>query len=66
MKQHTLDVPGISCGHCVRAISRAVAQLDGVASVDVDVATKTVTVVGDTARDDICTAIGDAGYQVAG
>ena len=61
--ERTYQVSGISCDHCKRAIEGEVATVAGVATVDVDVEHKTVTVVGgdDTA---IRRAIDDAGYDV--
>ncbi|MBC7805592.1 MAG: heavy-metal-associated domain-containing protein [Akkermansiaceae bacterium] len=40
----TLSAPDITCGGCANAIRRAVAALDGVVDVSVDVAAKTVRV----------------------
>jgi copper chaperone CopZ len=62
----TYDVPGISCSHCAAAIRGEVESVAGVASVDVDLDTKTVTVSGaslDAAA--IVAAIDEAGYEVA-
>ena len=72
MADHTrlvLNVPGISCNHCRMAIEGAVAGLDGVESVAVDVAAKSVEVVFDgqlVDRERIASAIGDEGYEVTG
>ena len=55
------DVPGISCDHCVRAISSELENVIGVTSFDVDVDDKSVTVTGGADRD-IIEAIDDAGY----
>lgn len=60
---HTFEVPGISCGHCVDAISSEVSALDGVTAVDVDLETKIVTVTGGH-HDAIVAAIDEAGYDV--
>ena len=46
-EQITYVVPGMSCDHCKRAIEGEVAQVQGVASVEVDVEAKTVTVVAE-------------------
>lgn len=62
----TYSVPGVSCAHCKHAIESEVSQVAGVASVDVDVDAKTVTVVGDAAEPEIIAAIDEAGYEVAG
>jgi len=59
----TYSVPGISCDHCKRAIEAEVSTVADVASVEVDVDAKLVTVTG---GDDsgIRAAIDDAGYDV--
>lgn len=61
---HTYSVPGVSCDHCVKAITDEVSPLEGVSSVAVDLEAKTVTVAG---GDDgaIRAAIDEAGYDVA-
>jgi copper ion binding protein len=60
----TFHLPGISCQHCVAAITDSVAPLPGVVALRVDLETKTVTVEGgDEAA--IVAAIDDAGYDVA-
>ena len=62
----TLTVPGMSCGHCEAAVKREVTKVAGVASVDVDLATKLVTVSGAALdRGSIVEAIDEAGYDVA-
>ena len=60
----TYSVPGISCDHCKRAIEAEVSTVADVASVEVDVAAKLVTVIG---GDDsgIRAAIDEAGYDVS-
>lgn len=65
MNTRTYSVPGISCEHCVNAITGEVEKLGGVTNVHVDVAAKTVTVVGDVSDDAIRAAIDEAGYDVA-
>ena len=57
-------VPGISCDHCRSAIEGEVATVADVESVTVDVAAKTVSVVGGS-RAAIVAAIDEAGYDVA-
>ncbi len=59
-------VPGMTCEHCTRAVASAVDTVAGVASVDVDLESKVVTVVGDPLDDGaLRAAIADAGYEAA-
>ncbi len=65
MKQVTLRVEGMSCGHCVNAIESALKDLG--ASGKVDLAGKTVEVTFDEGKlqlEAIKAAIEDQGYDV--
>lgn len=59
-----LTVEGMSCGHCVRAVTRAIRTLDPDARVDVDLSAGVVTVVGDVAAEQAAAAIAAEGYPV--
>lgn len=63
MNEMTLSVPGMTCDHCVRAISSSVADVAGVKTVAVELASKTVRITGEADRADVCEAIADAGYE---
>jgi copper chaperone len=66
--QSELDysVPGVSCEHCVSAVTDEVEQVDGVESVVVDLESKRVTVKGRSIDDRaVRAAIDDAGYDIA-
>ena len=43
----TYDVTGMTCGHCVHAVSTEVEAITGVRTVSVDVATGRLTVEGE-------------------
>jgi copper chaperone len=60
-----LEVSGMTCGHCVSAITSAVSALPGVTGVDVDLEEGSVRVEGTPAADAVTAAIEDAGYDVA-
>jgi copper chaperone len=60
-----LEVRGMSCGHCVSAITSAVSALPGIAGVDVDLGAGTVSVSGTPDAVQVTAAIEDAGYDVA-
>jgi copper ion binding protein len=62
----TYSVPSISCAHCKKAIETEVGKLSDVSSVEVDVAAKTVTVVGEATDEEIRSAIEEVGYDVEG
>lgn len=57
-------VPGISCQHCVNAITTSVGAVPGVTGVDVSLDDKTVTVSGEAEPGQVEAAIEDAGYDI--
>lgn len=63
-KELTYTVPGVSCGHCVSTITEAVESVDGVEVVDVDLASKRVTVRGQPEDVSVRAAITGAGYDL--
>lgn len=67
MTTATYTVTGMTCDHCVRAVSQEVSKLDGVTSVDVDLASGAVTVVSDEPLDSgrVRAAVDEAGYSLA-
>jgi copper chaperone len=62
----TISVTGMTCDHCVRAVTTEVGQIPGVTGVDVDLATGQVAIESDAPIDDgaIRAAIDEAGYEV--
>ena len=60
-----LRVRGMSCGHCVAAITSAVTALPGVTDVAVELAGSVVRVGGTASAAAVTEAIQDAGYDVA-
>jgi copper chaperone CopZ len=64
MSEIRFTVPGMSCDHCVRAVSSEIAKVAGVEHVDVDLATKAVIVMGEGIdRDTVWVAVDEAGYE---
>ena len=63
----TYTVVGMTCDHCVRAVTDEVNRLDGVTAVDVDLASGRVVVTADAPIDDaaFAAAVDEAGYRVA-
>ncbi|MEX5489203.1 copper chaperone [Pseudomonas sp. URMO17WK12:I10] len=60
---HVFTVEGMTCGHCVKAVTQAVQALDGAAKVDVDLAKKQVHVDSSADPAQIRAAIQEEGYQ---
>jgi len=60
----SFQVQGMSCGHCVQTVTKAVQAIDAKAQVQVDLATGDVRVESSAARAAIAEAIGEAGYEV--
>ena len=61
----TFNVQGMTCGHCERAVTRAVKGVDPQAEVKVDIAAGRVEVVTTQPWDALAKAIADEGYTVA-
>lgn len=63
----TINVTGMSCGHCVNAVTEELTAIDGVSSVEVDLSTGAVTFESDRpiADDAVAAAIDEAGFELA-
>ena len=57
-----LNVPDMSCGHCVGSITEAIKSIDPKAEVKTDLATKIVTVKSTQPAARISQVLDDAGY----
>ncbi|MCM3790796.1 copper chaperone CopZ [Domibacillus indicus] len=67
MEKTTLNVQGMSCGHCIKAIEDSVGKLGGVSSVQVDLQANKVDVEYDTNQvsiEKIKETIDDQGYDI--
>ena len=58
------NVQGMSCGHCVKAITQALQAMDPAASVRIDLAAKEVGVESALTADEVIAAISEEGYEV--
>ena len=63
----TFIVSGMTCGHCVAAVTEKVSRLDNVTSVEIDLPTGTVAVRSTGPVDPVAfaAAVDDAGYEVS-
>ncbi len=67
METTTYRVVGMTCDHCVRSVKSEVAKLEGVSTVEVDLASGQVTVESErpVRPEAFAAAIEEAGYEVA-
>lgn len=68
MKNRSVEVPNISCGHCVKTIERELAELAGVGSVSADQAERSVHVEWDeegTSWEEVEALLREIGYPPA-
>jgi copper chaperone CopZ len=63
----TYTVSGMTCTHCVQAVTGELSALPGVADVRIDLTTGAVIVtsVDPLADDDVRAAVDEAGYELA-
>jgi copper chaperone len=66
MATKTYTVSGMTCGHCVSAVSGEIGKLPGVTDVAVDLASGAVTVMSEQPLDDaaVGAAVDEAGYEL--
>ena len=55
-------VPDMNCGHCTASVDKALRALDPSAKVDIDLASKTVTVASAKDSSSLQAALSEAGY----
>lgn len=67
MNTHQFQVPDLSCGHCVAAVTRALQALNPLVQVQADPASKAVQVQAPVAlsREQLAAALSEAGYPPA-
>ena len=70
MSTQTVAVQGMTCGHCVKAVTEEVSAIPGVSEVAVDLvnggtSTVTITAAEPVSDEAIAAAIDEAGYTIA-
>ena len=61
----TYTVTGMTCGHCVAAVTSEVSKVPGAGEVAVDLASGTLTVSGSPDDAAVRDAVDEAGYALA-
>ncbi|HEV7264130.1 MAG TPA: heavy-metal-associated domain-containing protein [Falsiroseomonas sp.] len=57
------DIPDMTCGHCVKTVTKAVQSIDPDATVQADLAAHVITVASNADAARLSTAISAAGYE---
>lgn len=68
-KELTINIEGMSCGHCTNAVHQKISSIEGVSQTDVSLADKNAKVEYDsdtTSREDIVEAVMETSFQVVG
>lgn len=66
MSTTTYQVSGMTCGHCVQAVTSEVSAIDGVTDVQVDLESGRVDVTGEGVTEEaVRAAVDEAGYALA-
>ena len=60
----TFTVTGMTCGHCEKAVTRAILQADPKATVQIDRTQNKVDVASEQPREKLAAAIAEEGYSV--
>ncbi|MCB9876956.1 MAG: heavy-metal-associated domain-containing protein [Planctomycetes bacterium] len=68
LAESVLHVSGMTCGHCVQHVQKALAAVDGVQSAEVDLARHSARVLHDASRapiEALIAAIVEEGYEAS-
>jgi copper chaperone len=60
-----LKIDGMTCGHCVAAVKKALEKVPGVTGAQVELETGRARVAGETSLEALLAAVQDEGYQAA-
>lgn len=65
MTNETLKIEGMSCGHCVRAVTEALKEIEGVDVQRVEIGKADIAYPETVTHERVVAAIEDAGFKVA-
>lgn len=70
MSTTTYQVTGMTCGHCTAAVTEELTAIDGVTGVEIDLvkggtSPVHVTAARELTREEVATAVEEAGYELA-
>lgn len=59
---HELNIPAMSCGHCVGTVNKAIKAIDPQATIEIDLPTRIVRIQTEKTRQAIAEALIASGY----
>lgn len=62
--QQIFEVSGMTCGHCEKAVTRAITRVDANAQVKIDRSQNRVEIESEQPRESLAQAISEEGYDV--
>ncbi len=65
MEPTTIKVTGMTCGHCVTAVTKALEKVPGVEAADVSLEKAQAVVKGSANAQSLIKAVADEGYEAA-
>ena len=65
MSTYAYAVKGMTCDHCVAAVTSEVSRIEGISEVVVDLSQGTLVFTGEIPRQTIADAVEEAGYELA-
>lgn len=65
MTNETLKIEGMSCGHCVRAVTEALKEIEGVDVQRVEIGKADIAYPATVTHERVVAAIEEAGFKVA-
>ena len=57
-----MTLPTMTCGHCVKTVTRTVQQIDPAAKVEIDLPLHRLRIASDRAAQEFASALADEGY----
>lgn len=69
MSSKTINVDGMTCGHCVNAVTEELSKIPGVTAVNIElhageISPVTITIGNEISDVDIAAAVEEAGYSI--
>lgn len=66
MADNSYTVTGMTCGHCVAAVTQEVGEIEGVSNVQVDLDSGSLSFdsAGEVSREAVAAAVEEAGYTL--